>query len=136
MDIAAISSALGALKAATDLVKVIRESDLSLEKAETKLKLAELISALADAKIAVAEMQEEMLAKDKRIRELEDQREKVEKLIYVAPFYWRISGTERDGPFCQKCHDTQEKIVYLQQNPRDKGLWSCRGCGSGYRDVP
>ncbi len=47
MDIAAIGSLLSSLKTATDIAKFIKDSDVSLEKAETKLKLAELVSALA-----------------------------------------------------------------------------------------
>ena len=58
MDIAAIGSLLGSLKTATEITKFIRESDVSLEKAETKLKLAELVSALADAKLEAVEVQQ------------------------------------------------------------------------------
>jgi hypothetical protein len=42
MDLAAISSLFGSLKAATDIAKFIRESDVSLQNAETKLKLGKV----------------------------------------------------------------------------------------------
>jgi len=45
-------------------VKLLRETDVSLEKAETKLKLAELVGALADAKLELAEVQNLLLEKD------------------------------------------------------------------------
>ena len=48
---AAISSVLSSIKAATDIAKLVRESGLTLEKAEVKLKLAELVEKLADAKL-------------------------------------------------------------------------------------
>ena len=50
-DIATIAAALNSLKTATDIVKFIRESDLSIERAELKLKLADLVGALAEAKL-------------------------------------------------------------------------------------
>ena len=68
MDIAALSSLLGSLKTATDIARFIKDSDLSLEKAETKLKLAELISALADAKIEAAKIQQLLLERAANIR--------------------------------------------------------------------
>ena len=71
MDIAAIGSLLSSLKTATDIAKFIRESDFSIEKAETKMKLAELISSLADAKIEAAEVQQSILERDEIIRTLE-----------------------------------------------------------------
>lgn len=42
-DMASVSVVLSSIKTATDIVKFLRETDVSLEKAETKLKLAELV---------------------------------------------------------------------------------------------
>jgi hypothetical protein len=53
-DLNTISSILSRIKVATDLARLIKDRDVSLEKAETKLQLAESISALADAKIETA----------------------------------------------------------------------------------
>lgn len=55
-DMAAISQVPSSIKAASDIVKLLKETNVSLEKAETKLKLAELVGALADAKLEVAEV--------------------------------------------------------------------------------
>jgi hypothetical protein len=49
MDVAAIGSLLGSLKTATDIAKFVRESSVSLERAELKMKLAQLIEALSNA---------------------------------------------------------------------------------------
>ena len=54
MDVAAIGSLLGSLKTATDIAKFVRESSVSLERAELKMKLAQLIEALSNAKIEAA----------------------------------------------------------------------------------
>ena len=48
------------------------EKNVSLEKAETKLKSADLVSSLADAKLEAAKIQDLLLEKDRRIKELEE----------------------------------------------------------------
>jgi hypothetical protein len=53
-DLASIQAALTSIKVATDIAKFFRSADLSLEKAESKMKLAELMEALAEAKIEIA----------------------------------------------------------------------------------
>ena len=63
-EISTISAILGSVKTATEIAKLIKDSYFSLEKAEMKLKLAELISALADAKIEISEIQELILQKE------------------------------------------------------------------------
>ena len=62
VDMAAISQVLSSIKAASDIAKLLKETDISLEKAETKLKLAELVGALADAKLELAEVQNLLLS--------------------------------------------------------------------------
>ena len=54
--ISAITATLTSLKTATDIAKLIRESDVSLEKAELKLKLAQLTDGLADARIQLSDI--------------------------------------------------------------------------------
>ena len=71
-DIAAIASILGSVKTATEIAKLLKDSDLSLEKAEMKLKLADLISALADARIETAEIQSLIAEKDEKIKQLQE----------------------------------------------------------------
>ena len=50
-DITAIASILGSVKTATEIEKLLENSDLTLEKAEMKLKLADLICALAEDRL-------------------------------------------------------------------------------------
>jgi hypothetical protein len=49
-DMTAISQVLSSIKTATDIVKLFRETNISWEKTETKLKLAELVEGLNDAR--------------------------------------------------------------------------------------
>ena len=72
MDFASVSAVLGSIKTATEIAKILKESNVSLEKAEFKLKLAELISSLADAKIEMSEIQQLLVEKDSKIRKLNE----------------------------------------------------------------
>jgi hypothetical protein len=58
MDFTSVTAVLGSIKTATEIAKLIKDSDLSLEKAETKLKLADLNGTLADAKLEVVGVQQ------------------------------------------------------------------------------
>jgi hypothetical protein len=60
-DMAGVSLVLSSIKAATDIARLLKDTNLSLEKAAAKLKLAELVGALADAKIQIAEVQDLLL---------------------------------------------------------------------------
>lgn len=84
MDITAVGALLSSLKTAADIAKFIRTSDLTIEKAETKLKLAELVSTLADVKLAAAEIQQALLERDERIRSLEGEAKIRASLVYGA----------------------------------------------------
>ncbi len=69
-DLDTFSAALSSLKTATEIAKFIKESGVTLDKAEVKLKLAELTGALADTEIELSEIQGLLIEKDKIIREL------------------------------------------------------------------
>jgi hypothetical protein len=132
MDIASVSALVGSLKAATDIAKFMRESATSLEKAEAKLKLAELISAIADAKVEASQVQQEILMRDERIRDLEGKLKLQTEVTWEKPFYWRLLSGSKDGPFCQRCYDVDSKLLRLQGN--GEGHWDCKGCKSEYMD--
>lgn len=132
MDLTSISTVLSSLKTATEIAKLIKDSDVSLEKAESKLKLAELISALADAKIEVTEVQQVLLEKDAEVRELKAQLEVKTKLKWEKPYYWLIDDSQRDGPYCQHCYDKSRELIRLQGN--GGGYWECKACKNSYTD--
>jgi ribosomal protein L37AE/L43A len=121
-----ISGILLSVKAAVDIAKLIKESDTSLEKAETKLKLAELISSLADIKIQASEIQQTLLDRESEVRELRDLLSAKEKLQWEKPFYWLVEQDQKDGPYCQKCYDVNGKYVRLQGGNNE--VWACFEC--------
>jgi len=119
-------------KTAVDIAKFIKNSSDTLDKSGQKLKLAELIEALADIKMETAEIKSLIIEKDEKIQLLENQLKLKNDLKYVAPHYWLInSDEEKDGPFCQKCYDSDGKLIRLQGGNNDR--WECRNC-KGYFD--
>ncbi len=101
-DIATITAFIGSIKTATDIAKAIKDADLSLEKAESKLKLAELIEALAEAKIQAADIQEVIQEKDREITRLKKSFEFNSILERNGNAYYKKEklGLLIDEPFC------------------------------------
>lgn len=130
VDMGTITAAVSGIKAATDIAKLLKESSLSLDKAEQKLKLADLIGALADVKIEMANIQQLVIDREQRIKELEEELRVKAKLIYERPFYWLVEGTKKDGPICQQCYDNEKKLIRLQDY--GGGHWYCMTCKNGY----
>ena len=131
-DLTSLSALTSSVKTAIDIAKFLKGSDLSFEKAESKLKLADLISSLADAKIEISELEQLLAEKDKKIRLLKDQLSVIDKVVWEAPYYWAGDGTEKDGPYCQNCYDTNKKLIRLQGN--GEGFWECKNCNNHYKD--
>jgi hypothetical protein len=131
MDVAAIGSLLGSLKTATDIAKFVRESSVSLERAELKLKLAELIEALANAKMEAADVQQEILDRDKKIRELEVAVAIQVELRWEQPCYYRKTDQGVDEPYCQNCYDSSGKLSRLHTD--GAGYFQCRVCKQSFK---
>ena len=132
VDIAILGAALGSIKTATDIAKLIKDSGTSLEKAEVKLQVAELISSLADIKMELANVQTILIEKDQNIAELKIKIETKKSVVWSKPYYFLKDGEEKDGPFCQQCYDNEQKLIRLQGG--GSSLWSCLSCKGSYRD--
>jgi hypothetical protein len=65
-----ISALVTSFKVVLDLARGTKAAIDALDDAEVKFKMADLYSALADAKVAVADAQESMTAKDREIERL------------------------------------------------------------------
>tara|TARA_B100000700_G_C14832303_1_gene755140 strand:- start:49 stop:459 length:411 start_codon:yes stop_codon:yes gene_type:complete len=109
-DLATIGTVLSSVKTATELAKLIKNSQLSLDEAETKLKFAELISTLADVKFEMAEVQQALLERDARIKQLEDELAAKQSFKFDGKLY-RVDGD--DVPFCPVCFEKDGKSHHL-----------------------
>ena len=136
MDLVSISSVLTSVKIATDIAKLIKDSTHNLEDAEARLKVAELIGALADVKLKLAEVQDALLEKDREIFELKQQLTKKSQLSYDGRLYW-ADGDEI--PFCAVCHEKDNKSHHLTLSPADHdhdGYWFCKVCKNIFQQFP
>ena len=134
MEIASITGALSGIKAATDIAKIIKDSGASLADAEVKYKLADLLIALADAKIEIANFKEILSEKNEAMLQLKASVKVEQNVEWKEPYYFlKQSDAERDGPFCQRCYDVTKTLVRLQ-SPNKNGYWRCHECDKDYRD--
>ncbi|TOQ56120.1 hypothetical protein CGG93_24585, partial [Vibrio parahaemolyticus] len=89
-DIATISALLTSIKTATDIAKFVKDSDSSLEVAEFKLKMAELVLTLVEVKDNVASLKSELYTRDEEILRLKKALSTQLKLRYDSQteVYW------------------------------------------------
>ena len=134
MPIAEITAALAGVKHASDIAKLIKNSEVSLEAAEIKLKLADLIDSLSDVKVEIAKFKEIISEKESEIQRLEEQLKKKGNILWEIPYYFLLKDNgEKDGPYCQKCYDSDKKLIRLQSFGA-KGEWKCNECRNSYKD--
>lgn len=134
VDMSMVSAALTSIKTAADVAKLIKDGEKQLDQAEFRLKLADLIGNLADARIEIASITELLAAKDTEIRRLQAQLELKDNLIWEEPFYWKITDGQRDGPFCQQCFDASNKLIRCVNKGYQQGVWHCHTCKSVVTD--
>jgi ribosomal protein L37AE/L43A len=134
MEITSLTAAFSGLKNATEIAKFIKNSASTLEAAEIKLQLAELIDNLADAKMEIANAKEVILEKESEFRKFKKQIEIDSHVFWEDPYYFQKDNRDKkDGPYCQKCYDSQKMLIRLQ-SPNKNGFWECKECESTYQD--
>ncbi|EGR0495230.1 TPA: hypothetical protein NKQ48_004813 [Vibrio parahaemolyticus] len=116
------------IKAAWDAAKSVKAVTDSFDDAHLKLQMAELMSALADAKVEAAVNAE-------KIDELERLLNTKNTMKFIDGKYYKSTDDELEGPFCATCYDYESKEIRLQSTP-DKvgGDWHCRVCNGWYKD--
>lgn len=133
--LSAIGAALSSIKGATEIAKIVRDSISNLEHAELKLRLAELTSLLADAKIDLANIQDILNEKDLRIKELKGIIDLInDEVFWEKPFYYRLRNGENDGPYCQRCWDVDKKLVRVQYT--GVAFYKCAQCKNEFDAKP
>ena len=79
---------------------------------------------------AAMELEEENRTLKLTVKELNKKIAFQKKVIYQKPSYWVKETEENDGPFCQKCHDSTDKLIRLPGGNND--VWYCYECSSTY----
>lgn len=131
-DITSITTILSSIKTATELAKVIKDSDISLSNAESKLNMADLISTLADVKFELAEVQDTLREKDQEIFSLTNQLKEKKEMKFDGKVYF-IEGDET--PFCPVCYENNAKLHHLTfyNGTRDcESYYHCKTCKNNF----
>lgn len=134
MDIAGAISAVGA---SISLVKEIRGIDVDVDKAELKLKIADLATSLSDAKLALVEVREQVQAQEAQLadmRALLNQRETKTVEFNGKRYFLGVNGLPAGAPLCPVC---ERKGLFLQiAQDRSKGVsgacYQCPHCRANY----
>jgi hypothetical protein len=133
-DLGTIAAALSSLKTAADIAKFLRETNLSIEHAELKLKLAELVGALAQAKIELVGIQEELSEKNKRIAEIEEAFQSKDTIVRHGDAYYVTDGGGKPIgiPYCLRCMENDHKKRQLVHDANNYRMRVCTTCGHRY----
>jgi hypothetical protein len=86
---------------------------------------------LLEAREEALKLQEENLSFKARIKELENKLSVKENLEWDGKSFWKINQDgKKDGPYCQRCYETEERLVHLQD--LGMGQLHCVRCGVVY----
>lgn len=96
---------------------------MDLVKKGATLEVQEKILELREATLRA---QEENLELKAKVALLEEKLQLRNNVVWKKPSYW----VDKDGPFCQKCYDSEQKLIRLQDGTND--CWSCLECKSYY----
>jgi DNA-directed RNA polymerase subunit M/transcription elongation factor TFIIS len=132
-----IVGSISAVSAALGLVKELRAIDAQFDKAELKLKIAELTEALSDAKLGLIDVAEELKAKDGLIAGLRERLEFREaKLVDTGKFrYFADEAGKATGvPICPVCEKKGLHLVLAQDRSKGSGgvTYVCPSCKANY----
>ncbi len=126
-----VAEYIAGIKAAWEVAKTLKDATDAIDDAHLKLQMAELLSALADAKIEAAENAEV-------ISQLKQKIERKDSVRFEKGLYFReLDNQVKDGPFCQKCYDaeglfmrTHEGKAFIDARQEWGIAQICRKCGS------
>ena len=132
-----IAGTLAVVGQAIGIAKDLREIDKSLDSSEFKAKMAELYSSLADVKMALADAQEDLWAKDKIIADLRSNfQRKIDLVDYRGYKYSRdLNGKPQGEPFCPRCEQNLGRFYRLAHGTGNYGQLRCPECRSDYNHL-
>lgn len=131
-----INTVLDAISKAITIAKSVKNSGVPIETNVVKLKFADVIDKLVDAKEEMTNIKDKLREKDDLIHDLKQQNSMKGKTQYKEPFYWVVDEYEdnEDGPYCQACYDKDNKYIRVQKN--SDNWWECKCCKNKYTDKP
>jgi hypothetical protein len=130
-----IVAGLQAIKTATDIAKGLLATDVGIQKAELKLKIVDLMEALATARVQLLEAEEEIRTLRNQLLHLQAVRQAAPTLVRRDNVYFFSDGATEEGPFCPRCYEkskTRMPVSVLPPAFRAAGAFECPDCHSVY----
>lgn len=130
-----IMNGLGAVSAAIDIAKKLKELEKKYNDAEFKLQISELLLSLADAKTALAEARQGLLDKDEEIRSLKEAKDSKMRTVQHRGYNFGIDATGKSigRPFCPVC---EKKGIQIQLTRATGRHDICPACKAPYSSHP
>ncbi len=132
-----IPGTITAITASINALKGLREINAEYDKAELKAQLADVMSSLADAKIALSEAQELIANQSKGISALKASFEKSAQLVEYKGFKYEPNenNSPKGEPFCPRCEQRDGFLMRLSQSKGAVTDLQCPECKSIYSRI-
>lgn len=127
--------ALDSLKTASETLKYLRDVDAKFDKAELKIKVAELAESLSLARSAVLDAKEENETLRAQIKELQNAQNDRANMVHKDNLYFFRQGEKQVGPYCPRCFEHEHQrmpVTKLEPAFRELGQYKCPQCKAVY----
>lgn len=108
---------VSSIKSAYEIAKVLKDSSEVFDKAEVKLKLADLIGALAETKMEIASIQEENMELRNKLKQKSEYESKKNNYVLIesgkGTFLYK-SKSEPEHYICPRCLENNSEFHIIQ----------------------
>ena len=120
-----------------ELVKALRDVDRQIGEAELKAKAAELLSNLADVKVALVQARDDIESREKEMAKLKAAFQLREDCVRHENFLYdkKLDGSPRGQPYCPRCEQVDGLMIKLTYDEGMRGNAICPQCKTKYRHV-
>jgi len=129
-----IAAAISCINLTIDGVRKLSKASGAIERAELKLQLAEMMDALADAKLEMTQAMEDRAFFQQQIAELEKSLRIKETIKRAGDAYYGLDeqGEPKGAPYCSLCWERNHSLIHLTSAARTEQHSSCPACKSQY----
>lgn len=121
------------LATAVGIAKALVGAERAFDKAELKLKLADLMGELASARTDLAALHANVYRLAQELEETKNKLAFAGSMVFEAPYYFNVADGGRDGPYCATCWDGRGKLA-IRLYEAVPGFWVCHTCKTELRD--
>jgi hypothetical protein len=120
-----------------EMVKALKDIDKQIGEAELKARAAELLSNLADLKVALVEAKEEVAAKDDAINKLKAAFQLRNDCVRQYNFLYdkSVDGKPVGQPYCTRCEQIDGVMIKVTYDDGVRGNAICPQCKTKYLKV-